>query len=444
MTIHEQITALLNGELTDTGQVSELLHVLAVSPEKRDLLVEQVRMSRGFAAMGGSIAPPPSADAKILSGLAAIDAEFPSAGPATAVAPSAPVAPGVVGPAVGGLMSSLLFRSLAALLLVGLGLGIGYMAGTTSDSDAVATMQAKLRDASAASALLRDSLRGERAEVASLRSGEAATTAMIDSLRTAASAAPRIREVVRYVHVAASKNTDVQPSRNVEQPAVTPQEWQPTSTATIAQATEIRPAQIEVPRVVVEQARVPVVMPSLRSGTPAQDAGQARRARRIQAGFRNNMVRVSLPKVYGLNASDNALTDNEVFGTYSLSEDGGVKIGAAGGRTRIGLIIHSNTGGMPVDTITELNPELMYGRAFLSSEVLAIPNWNTSLALELGIGGTKIGPMGTFGVNAEVELLDRLSLQFGTSSWLLLATYQGRMQSSVNFNLHLGASIGLF
>ena len=153
------------------------------------------------------------------------------------------------------------------------------------------------------------------------------------------------------------------------------------------------------------------------------------------------MVQVSLPRVYGLNASQNVLTRNELFGSYRFSEDGGVQGGIAVGQTRIGLVIHSNTGGMPNDTITELNPDLLYGRAFLSSEFLTIPQWNTALALELGLGGTQIGPMGTFGVNAEVELLDRWSLQFGTSSWLLLATYQGRMQSSVNFNAHIGGAV---
>jgi hypothetical protein len=444
MTIHEQITALLNGELTDTRQVSELLHVLAVSPEKRDLLVEQVRMSRGFAAMGGSIAPPPAVDAKILSGLAAIDAEFPSVGPATAVAPSAPAVGGVAGPAAGGLTASFLLRSFAALVLVGVGLGIGYMAGQRGDSDAVVAMQAKLKDASTATILLRDSLRDERAELASLKSGQTATVAMLDSLRAAASAAPRVREVVRYIHTAAPKSSLTEPSRNIEQPAVTPQNSQPTSTATIAQATELRPAQIDVPRVIVEQTSVPVVMPLLRSSAPVQDAATTRGSRRLQIGLRNHAVRVSLPKVYGLNASQNVLTGNELFASYRFSEDGGVKVGAAAGRTRIGLVIHSNTGGTPVDTITELNPDLFYGRAFLSSEVLRIPEWNTSLALELGAGGTEIGPMGTFGLNAEIELMDRLSFQFGTSSWLLLATYRGRMQSSVNFNGHLGVAYRLF
>jgi hypothetical protein len=437
MTIHEQITALLNGELTDTGQVSELLHVLAVSPEKRDLLVEQVRMSRGFAAMGGRIAPPPAADAKILSGLAAIDAEFPSAGPATAVAPSAPAAPGVAGPVAGGLTTSLLLRSLTAILLVGLGLGIGYMAGTRGDSDTVMAMQTNLKEASATTARLRDSLRGERSELASLKNGEVATTAMIDSLRAVASAAPRVREVVRYVHATAPKSTESETPRSLEQPHTIPQ-----GSPTVAQATELRPAEIDVPRVVVEQTRVPVVMPSLRSGSPVQDAAVARGSRRVQVGARDNLLRVSLPQVYGLNASQNVLTGKELFATWRFSQDGGVKGGIAVGQTRIGLVIHSNTGGTPVDTITELNPDLAYGRAFLSSEVLTIPQWNTSLALELGAGGTEIGPMGTFGVNAEVQLLDRLSLQFGTSSWLLLATYQGRMQSSVNFNLHLGAAVG--
>jgi hypothetical protein len=260
---------------------------------------------------------------------------------------------------------------------------------------------------------------------------------MIDSLRAVASAAPRVREVVRYVHATAPKSTESETPRSLEQPHTIPQ-----GSPTVAQATELRPAEIDVPRVVVEQTRVPVVMPSLRSGTPVQDAAVARGSRRVQVGARDNLLRVSLPHVYGLNASQNVLTGKELFATYRFSQDGGVKGGIAVGQTRIGLVIHSNTGGTPVDTITELNPDLAYGRAVLSSEVLTIPQWNTSLALELGAGGTEIGPMGTFGVNAEVQLLDRLSLQFGTSSWLLLATYQGRMQSSVNFNLHLGAAVG--
>src|SRR2546421_6035359 len=79
MTIHEQITALLNGDLAESAQVGELLHVLAVSPEKRALMIEQIRMSRAFTAMGSSLAPSHALDSKLWSGIAAIDAGFPPA-----------------------------------------------------------------------------------------------------------------------------------------------------------------------------------------------------------------------------------------------------------------------------------------------------------------------------------------------------------------------------
>src|SRR3954470_11061497 len=78
MTIQEQITALLNGEMTDEVHVSELMHVLAVSPEKRAILVEQVAMARAFTTMGTGIVPPGAADMKILAALGAVDAAFPA------------------------------------------------------------------------------------------------------------------------------------------------------------------------------------------------------------------------------------------------------------------------------------------------------------------------------------------------------------------------------
>ncbi|MBC8146167.1 MAG: hypothetical protein H7X80_11335, partial [bacterium] len=55
MSIHEKITALLDGELADAGEVAELMHVLAVSPEKRDLLVEQLSLKRHFASSASTV-----------------------------------------------------------------------------------------------------------------------------------------------------------------------------------------------------------------------------------------------------------------------------------------------------------------------------------------------------------------------------------------------------
>src|SRR5687768_4004714 len=81
MTIHEQITALLDGELVDGGAVAELMHVLAVSPEKRELLVDQLSMKRYYTASAAQVVPPASADLAIMRGLASVDASVAAGAP---------------------------------------------------------------------------------------------------------------------------------------------------------------------------------------------------------------------------------------------------------------------------------------------------------------------------------------------------------------------------
>ena len=132
MSIQEQITALLNGELTDSSRVAELMHVLAVSPEKQTILVEQIRMSRLFGQMAGTITPSRAADEKILGSLAAIDAGLAGAVPIAGAVTGA-AATSVTGAVVAGTTWSLLGRlglaALVSLLLLSVGLGGGYILG---------------------------------------------------------------------------------------------------------------------------------------------------------------------------------------------------------------------------------------------------------------------------------------------------------------------------
>src|SRR5688500_5781375 len=52
------------------------MHVLAVSPEKRGLLVEQLRMKRQFTTAASTVVPPAAADLAIFRGIDAVDAEL--------------------------------------------------------------------------------------------------------------------------------------------------------------------------------------------------------------------------------------------------------------------------------------------------------------------------------------------------------------------------------
>jgi hypothetical protein len=281
---------------------------------------------------------------------------------------------------------------------------------------------------------LRDSLSDSRTDLASLSADHAATLVTLDSLRAVSSSAARVREVVRYVQVGAERAVSTSPAS----PTVEPSQQSPQQQSlpeVSAFASEVKPPVVATPRLLVERvgstgvANAPIAQSE--QVTQRSDVGP------WQAGLRDHF-RLSLPRVFGLNASQNVLTDRELYATYRLSHDGGIKGGAAIGQTRIGLVLHSNTGGMLADTITELNPDLLYGRLFIASRILGIEEWKTSLGLELGAGGTEIGPLGTFGLTVDYAPFDRWTIQAGASSWWLLSRYRQQWQSSINFNLHYG------
>jgi hypothetical protein len=63
-------------------------------------------------------------------------------------------------------------------------------------------------------------------------------------------------------------------------------------------------------------------------------------------------------------------------------------------------------------------------------------------AVELGGGGTEIGPLGTFGLDLEYQVVDRLSIRAGASAWVLFSPLLGQMYMSSNLNLHYGVVVG--
>jgi hypothetical protein len=433
MTIHEQITAFLNGDLTESSQVGELMHVLAVSPEKRALMVEQIRMSRAFATMGGGVAPSHALDSRLWSGIAAIDAGFPPAPPpAAAGSPSA----------ASILASHPLLSAIASILLVGVGVGLGYLSGASSPSGPSerGRATASTNGSPNGSALLaelaatRDSLADGRSQLQQLSDAHTRTIAELERQKSAARQAstPRSHEVIRYIDRPA-------------QTAPTPPAIAAADLALVAPLT-VRPAEIMVPRVILERSAASGELQPVTAPTSTL-LPKPKESRPWQGGFHNSF-RVSFPRVYGIpTTSQNILNDNELYGTLRLKGgEAGMfstfRVGAAVGQTLFSQVYHTNTGGMPVDTIYEQTPALAYARAFIAPEIGTIGDVTTAVELGGGIAGQGfgkiIGPFGTIGLNVEYHPWDLISLHGGLSAWLLWTEFRGQAYTSTNLNIQSG------
>ena len=113
-------------------------------PEKRDVFIQQLKMSRAFTALGASVTPPRSADQAIWSSIAAIDSamqlEPANTAPVEAVATAPLAAASGVAAASAG---TFLWMRMALLgtLLIGFGLGAGYLLWHNAPATVEATAQ---------------------------------------------------------------------------------------------------------------------------------------------------------------------------------------------------------------------------------------------------------------------------------------------------------------
>ena len=469
MNIHEQIIAFLDGELRDESQVAELLHVLAVAPEKQRLLIDQVRIRRSFATLGGGLASPLAADAAILQGLHAIDAGFPSAG-----LPPGP--PASAAPATAARLfrySPVLMGSVAALLIT-VGGVIGYIFG--SGGTARSNDLSPLRDRAAVTAPLTP---GGQA-VGGVTAGSAPTSSGMDRSITGSAPASlarnggsagngsdgtiaalrdslaRLRS--RYASLLAA---DARASRRLTSvsapvatapmgPAMLARRDEGSSTRE-ALPTEARPLVSRVaPRAI--DGRSPAIAaatfgemesPRGMDGRPLTDADLAVPDRVWQLGMRSNF-RISFPRIYGVETRNNALTDREVvltrrFGAGAMGLQMPMRMGIAVGGTQFSESFHTNTGGQQIDTIIAQTPSFIYGRGFIAPELVSSENFGASL--ELGGGGTAVGPFATVGLGLEYRALDRVSVDVGLSSCLLWTKLEQQAIMSTNLNAHVGAAM---
>ncbi|HVK40817.1 MAG TPA: hypothetical protein VNA88_19950 [Candidatus Kapabacteria bacterium] len=442
MSIHEQITALLDGELIDTSSVGELLHVLAVSPEKRDLLVEQLVLKRRFAASAATIVPPARADLAIMGGLAAIDAGFAGGGAAAAANDDA-LAPVPIAPRIPG-WRMLMYGVMTLVLMLG-AFGAGYMlrndatlVNTSASATGSPTTGSPVDDAALAAA--RDSIARLQRAMATLAAGQPNTAGAVESRSTYAPARTPLSSESRTTETRAAESRTTEPRSSDSQTSVPVAANDRDSDYLIP--SHPRGADGEslsrAGRGVTRPGRSPELEPMTALAAP--EAGPIG----LQLGVRNNF-RLSLPRVYGLTPAPTVLLDREVVGSIALggADDGlfsRVRAGAAFGQTQFSMVFHSNTGGEEIDTIYEQSPQPFYGRAFLAPELVRFDRF--AGLLEVGGGYSGAGGFGTVGFNIEYRPLDEIAIHAGASTWLLWTSFREAVDLSTNVNAHLGFMYG--
>lgn len=430
MSIHEQITAFLDGELTDESALAELMHVLAVSPEKRGFLVEQARMSRAMSTMARSIAPSASADATILAGISAM------AIPAVSSAPSP----------VPRRMGRTLRLGAGAIALAVLSFMGGYFwhgdptRSSTTRERISGQKDHGLPPLSRAVMFGMEVERGMAEEILAQRTSAAIIplTAEIQRLRREIRSAQRIviREPVS-IDRGSAKREEGNGIGNRSGDTVADQ-GAPVTTLTRVTPIELRPS-IATPK--TESGMAPRAMPTGNRSTIGIEAG-GNTIRRRSVGVRT-ISRLSLPSIYGLPAQQTILTDRELTVGLRLDEGWlGLKmpmgLGGAIGETRFSQSFRRQQGGSSISSIIEQTPNLIYGRAWIAPHLISTDG--VGGGLELGGGGTSVGPFATIGLSAEYRPIDVISVDLGLSSWILWSQLEAQNVISANLNGHIGIS----
>ncbi len=448
MTLHEEITALLHGDISDGDRIAELMHVLAVSPEKRALFVEQIQLSRAFTALGASVAPPRTADQAIWQGLAAVDAEFTGGAPRNAPAPDAPPALSAAPAPMWGNVLAVI----AGLLLMTFIIGVRYYErrdteGTRNAASALGAPEAPVaglrpdRGVEAA-APLRDSLAALRSRYDVLAGEHARALSEITALRNR-SAAVRVVYRDRVVPAATSVADTVRTEAPVEPALQQGGAHVPVEIAAVRRASAASPTDRSLDARRSSSHAVAAI------GSDLDDELSTGASGPWQVGVRDNF-RLSLPRVYGLAGSRSIIFDKDIFVAYRLGGgDHGVlssmRLMASGGETQFGQIYHTNLGKIGPDTVVRQSPTLQYARMVLAPELVRARNLSGAIELGAGVAVSRfqaVGPIATFGTNLEYRPIDMISLQAGVSGWMLWGQYRQQAITSTNLNAHLGFAIG--
>jgi hypothetical protein len=162
---------------------------------------------------------------------------------------------------------------------------------------------------------------------------------------------------------------------------------------------------------------------------------------RFQAGFRTNL-RLSLPRVYGLSTPADIFRDKELIGSYRLGDEPGIpgsmRLGVAIGETQFAQVLHTNRDTIGIDRTVRQSPALWYGRAYIAPQLVTFDKFRGSL--EMGGGGTAIGPMGTLGLTAEWGT-GPITVATGVSGWMLWSGLSEEIYTSTNLNAFMGFGV---
>ncbi len=426
MNTNHQITALLHGELTDDNQVGELMHVLAVSPEKRGALLEQIRLSRELLRSGSSLPLSKSTAEGIWSRFNTPEGS----------------APTIAAAAVGTGTSRERNRSgyLPLLLMLLLGIGGGLLAGLHLASgeadrqvavvDDTGTPYRSEHSGSLHSTILaeQDASQQEAPVMTSDRNRTAVLEERIAELR-------QLLERERMMVIVLQGENERLRSGTEE-----PEERGRMRDGEERDDRMLRPVPERLTAVAPSGHQMQAREDRERIGTvPFAQQSPDRQSSPWRLEMRQ-FFRSSLPDVQGLDGSGNLMVDREVGASIGLERIGlPTRFGTAVGMTRFSQVYHTNTGGAPNDTIIEQSPALFYGRAYIAPRIFATDRITGTA--EIGGGGTELGPVGTIGLGLEYGISDHLRINGGITSWLLWTSFRGQLHTSTNLNGHLGISI---
>lgn len=450
MNTTELITELLHGELTDDRSVAELMHILSVSPEKRAAFLEHIRMSRQVLRSGRDITPPPSATQGVWARIAAAE-------PGLAIGLPLATVP-TVRSSGGRAPDRRRWGVLLLVLLAGIGGGtfLGYGitgAGRSSEPD-IAVAQVPPGGTQRGSTASNESLQGTEAreeidgrsvdeERKSMEANPIA--AQVNSLRDRIAVLGELLDRERKTNVELRAQIDVllRAARETTAPFDAD-----------APATEQRPAFFTMSLHESRARSLPFIAPDDGLRNASESAATSAVSERTldrpaPVAFRDSgpwriemrqHLRSSLPEVIGLGSSSGVFSDREIGAGFEFTAlQRAMRLGVAVGGTSFSQVYHTNTGGALNDTIVEQSPSLIYGRAYVAQRLFAADRFSGSL--ELGAGGTEIGPIGTAGLNLEYSAADRVTVIAGLSSWLLWTSYRNQLHASTNLNAHVGISL---
>lgn len=465
MTLHEEITALLQGDVTDQERVAELMHVLAVSPEKRSIFIEQIQLSRALTSLAGSVTPPRKADQAIWQGLAAIDAAIagtaPDASPAPAEPPSTPAAKPGFGSRGGAAAASILLMALlfsvTYLFQSGNATSDRNGAGMRDQRDAhrmaaadETTLGSAFMATEAAHLQSLTDLRSQLSELAARNQGLQHQMEVLRSRGTSVRVVYRDRPVTNRVDLRDTNGNA--PRLQTTQPA-NPQQLQ--SEPQIPNGTSIAIASVE-PRMSHGGTQHPVdgaapleeAKPLAMNASSPLDEDAPTAIGPWQVGVRDQF-RLSLPRVYGLAGNRTILFDKELSVSYQFGGGNSLlsamRLSLAAGETQFSQIYHTNVGGQVQDSIVLQSPSLQYGRLVIAPELVRTTSLTGALELGAGLATSQwrpVGPIASFGVNLEYRPIDRFSINLGSSAWMLWSQHATSTIVSTNLNAHLGFAVG--